>query len=111
MSDFGTTMRDWRRMCDWYERIYKEDCCNECPLRDFTCDAIYEVPTDSNWEQIESIIDAWINEHPVHYPTWREYLDKLGMWNAATGTKRDDWINSNRIPEDIAKKLGIQPKE
>lgn len=120
MTDFVQTMKDWRRLCRTMEAEHHGDGCDHCPLLDISpdgrgCDAIYadEFADSVDWRRLEEAVDIWAqaNPEPV-YPTWREYLESSqGMWLAASGAMRDDWISNTNIPADIAQKLGVEPKE
>lgn len=103
MSDFVQTMRDWRRMCEAYSTD-DDDCCEGCPVVDYRehgCGAIFEMD-GVYWEKYERAIDKWAAEHPEPvYPTWLEWFDTL-----------DEPIDVDEpIPEEIARKLGLEPKE
>jgi len=78
MTNFAQTMHDWQRMCKYFDEHYHEDCCNICPIQ--SCGAIWDMDDTTNWEEIEEIISTWAAEHPEpKYPTWREYLKKIGV--------------------------------
>lgn len=62
MTDFAQTMRDWQRMCKYFDEHYNEDCCHICPIQN--CGAIWEMGDITNWEEFEEIISTWAAEHP-----------------------------------------------
>lgn len=83
---------------------------------------------DYELQEAETIITTWAAEHPEPvYPTWREWLIKLGIvsfetdFRALLDTRPTTLANtvkayineegSKPIPADIAQKLGIEPKE
>lgn len=123
MSEFTDVMRQARRMCK-----AQEDC-ESCPLwntANFFCKLDTTCYSDDS--AIESIIMQWAAKHPeTAYPTWREWQNRL--FPDAEGdiilpcafVSRDrlnctertcaECIMEQQIPADIAKKLGIKPKE
>lgn len=122
MAEFVEVIRQAHRMCDAYD-------CDHCPItyesvlcalasdKDLTCAVI---------KKFESKVMQWAKEHPEpRYPTWEEWhsenfpnasatftpctftsTSELGC--AATNCRA---CKSRPIPADIAKKLGIKPKE
>lgn len=107
MAEFQKVMQQWSRMCKTH------DCCASCDIY-VNCGAKYpESRTDFNIKTIESTVMDWAKSHPEPvYPTWFEYV-----WNqvANRGVMSDHdlvtWMSNIRIPEDIAQKLGLEPKE
>ena len=123
MAEFAEVMRQAHRMCDVYEY------CNDCPMSSsnvqcaLACDEDY---TDAVLKEFEQTVMQWAKEHPVpQYPTWAEWhkenfpnasaifapcmfasISELGC--AVTNCRA---CKSRPIPADIAKKLGIRPKE
>jgi hypothetical protein len=102
VTDFVQTMNNWRRMCQHMEKICGDLSCDICPLD--VCNAIYEDNGNTDYAEIEEKVAAWAAEHPVVYPTWGEYLHTLH--NEPSSREL-----SKPIPDDIAQKLGIEPKE
>lgn len=128
MAEFLEVMRQAQRMCDTYD-------CGHCPLtyesvlcalasdKDLTCSVI---------KKFESKVMQWAKEHPEpQYPTWREWQNenfpdapvRLTPCCFMPGERHEkimgeecvflscaDCVNTP-IPADIAKKLGIRPKE
>lgn len=112
MSDFEITMRDWKRMCDEYKKLYVYDCCMHCSLDGLkSCGGIWEMPKNTDWRLLEEKVDAWAEENPEpQYPTWAEWFLETNQ----VGRERHmyDWhsLLHSPIPADIAEKLGIEPK-
>jgi len=109
MADFVQTMKDWRRMCQYMEKLHPDDSCCGCPLEGYGCPAIYEDNNHVDYDDVEKNVTTWAAEHPVVYPTWEEWLsDKYNL------AYNDDFrlaMSREPIPADIAQKLGIEPKE
>lgn len=128
MAEFLEVMRQAQRMCDTYD-------CDHCPLtyesvlcalasdKDLTCSVI---------KKFESKVMQWAKEHSEpQYPTWKEWQEEnfpdigsklkpcnfmmAGKWLNIIGGSCDcltcDDCIRQPIPADIAKKLGIRPKE
>ena len=122
MTDFVQTMKDWYRMC----RVFsvKDLECEGCPLLEFSfdghgCDAIFsEFADHADWSRLQEIVESWADEHPAPvYPTWGEWLLEQGVIRAGTES-RNGFIYQTvspvifeRIPADIAGRLGLEPKE
>ena len=64
-------------------------------------------------KQLEEIVMQWAAEHPEPvYPTWYEYVwSQLAKKEPISDHDLATWMENNRIPADIAQKLGIEPKE
>lgn len=103
MADFVQTMKDWRRMCKYYDEKNGNNSCDFCPLNG--CNAIYEDDGNTDYSDIEEKVAAWAAEHPVVYPTWAEYL--MHVYQDVSYAR----ILGETIPADIAEKLGIEPEE
>lgn len=119
MTNFSQVMHDWRRMCNKMDEGYEVEACLHCPLTlaDATkrgCDAIYtNWAADVDWDKIASIVEEWAakNPEPV-YPTWYEYVwSQLTKKEPISDHDLATWMENNRIPADIAEKLGLKPKE
>lgn len=116
---FQEVMRQYDRMCNSYT-----DCC-DCPFDNDTMTCSTFMSTEP--EEFEAIIMEWAEEHPQpRYPTWFEWLGHIGI--AGSIKEEDSYGYSNEgklyfnkpaftpkafepIPDDIAKKLDINPKE
>lgn len=129
MAEFAEVMRQAHRMCDVY------DYCNDCPMSSsnvqcaMACDKDY---TDAVLKEFEQTVMQWAKEHPeAQYPTWREWQNenfpdapvRLTPCSFMSEERHEkimgkeceflscaDCVNTP-IPADIAKKLGIRPKE
>lgn len=63
------------------------------------------VQTMKDWRRLCRAMAVWGAENPEPvYPSWHEYLTDmyLATWNM---------IKDKPIPNDIAEKLGVKPKE
>lgn len=120
MTNFTQTMRDWQRMCKYFERHYNYACCEHCPLE--SCGAVWEMDDTINWEDFEKKISTWTAEHPEPiYSSWREYLKEKGLITSTkvyfsdeygAGFKLEDCLNENAdrpISTEIATALGLEP--
>lgn len=123
MAEFVEIMNIKRRMDNYYK-----DCADGCPLSltNF-CSLSENALTTEDLKEAEKIMLEWAEEHPIVYPTWVEWLSKQGLVELKTGQfarqaaneylyeiKTVATLNGNaskQIPEDIAQKLGIEPKE
>lgn len=130
MAEFAGVMRNAHRMCDVY------DDCNNCPMSSsnvqcaLACDEDY---TDAVLKEFEQTVMQWAKEHPEpQYPTWKEWKEE-NFPDAPVGLTPCSFMSRERqgkimgeeecvflncadcmntsIPADIAKKLGIRPKE
>lgn len=100
MAEFVEVVTQYNRMCSTY---LKRDC-SHCPMiemvdDDFCCsDYMIEYPRNT-----ENIVMQWAVENPEPiYPKWIEYIGGLYPMDAGQAIYE-------QIPEDIAKKLGIEP--
>ena len=130
MSDFTQTMKEWTRMCRSHND--EPDPCELCKLghNGELCMAVFEAADvgEPDYAHIENVVARWAEEHPEpQYPTWLEWLESIGVMEDATPTMESLTRNLELfgrpirsipsekifepIPDDIAKKLGIQPKE
>lgn len=129
MAEFAEVMRQAHRMCDAYD-------CDHCPL---TCESVLcALASDKDLtyaviKKFESKVMQWAKEHPEpQYPTWREWKNE-NFPDAPVGLTPCSFMSRERqakimgeeecvflscadcvntpIPADIAKKLGIRPKE
>ena len=103
MAEFQEVMRQWKRMCG------ANSYCNTCRMQKENLP--YTLCSEGGIRSVENIADAeltimaWAKEHPEpKYPTWYEYL---------TGLYKNGWdaIHREHIPDNIAEKLGLEPKE
>lgn len=128
MAEFAEVMRQAHRMCD----VCK---CDDCPMADHVdmCGLIHsKYRKEGILLEFERIVMQWAKEHPEpQYPTWREWQNEnfpdapVGLTPCCfmPGERHEkimgeecvflscaDCVNTP-IPADIAKKLGIRPKE
>ena len=108
---FSDIMHEWKRMCDVMNEKYNDKCCEYCPLHDLNCGAIWEVDENADWNLIEKRITQWSHENPPKiYPTiYHILINVFGLPQYEKNIK--DWVCENRISENLAKKLNIDPIE
>ena len=120
MTNFAQTMRNWQRMCKYFDEHYEDECCRICLIHN--CDAIWEMDEATDWGKIEEIVNTWAAEHPEpKYPTWHEYLKKMGLITSmkvyfsdenGAGVKLEAGLTKKAnqpIPAEIAAALGLEP--
>jgi hypothetical protein len=109
VAEFQEVMRQWRRFCQSHNN------CGECEFDGKgICGEAHL--SDIPYANIELRIMAWAKEHPAPvYPTYWEWLASIG---AVTRKVKPDVASNlietgllDPIPDDIAEKLGIEPKE
>ena len=121
MAEFSVVMKQAKRMCD-----AQEDC-EVCPLGkklDCVC-VLSDAAVMMDADKIEHIVMNWAANHPeAVYPTWREWQE-ANFPNADSIIRpcvfeSENYFNcvnkvgcelceNERIPADIAEKLGIKP--
>lgn len=106
MAEFREVMKQWKRMCIVQTDNYGK--CEKCPLgKEQICSFASDL-RDDEIERLESTLMTWATEHPEPvYPTWGEWLHLTGLCEYENSAD----ILEYHIPADIAKKLGIKPKE
>ena len=105
MAEFQEVMKQWVRRCDMCP-----DYDQPCKMNGLICNKIIKFPSDTNWQIIEDEIMQWAAEHPEPvYPTWEEYLRNVGV--IPTNQDIVQIFLKASIPDDIAEKLGLKPKE
>lgn len=113
MAEFKEVLKQFDRMCK-----APAGCC-DCPLHDpdgvsNKCSIVAFMNDPSN---IETKVMDWAAEHPEPvYPTWREYIYDYCVKQNPDLRGCNDYqfvavFMGQRIPADIAKKLGLKPKE
>ena len=115
MAEFVEVSFQLGRMC----REYSD--CADCQLYDSKyCTKTKDKLTRKDLREAEAIIMQWANENPgPAYPTWGEWFESRGDlisgWNNTTSV---GWLYNRilevfhkPIPDDIAEKLGVKPKE
>ena len=123
MAQFVEVMKQARRIC-----LKHPGDCHGCPLHDddglvcrFSLCEKYLY-----YDTAERIVLKWAEEHP-EYPSWYQYQETTfpghTRWicpmafgiecpsKSTTDAHTCKVCRNNPIPADIAKKLGIQPKE
>lgn len=107
MAEFNEVVKQLGRICG---SNFGE--CNICDLRPFCpSKALLDCYAKSGRaERLEEMVMKWAAEHPEPvYPRWCEWMIEQGLYGAdvAIITRKA----YERIPSDIAQKLGIEPKE
>lgn len=110
VAEFSEVIKQLGRIC---ESNFGE--CDICDLRPFCpSKALLECYAKS-WrvERLEKMVMEWAAEHPEPvYPTWEEWLITQGVIKEnPNGVGRPMPKLFERIPPDIAQKLGIEPKK
>lgn len=123
MAEFVDVLKMARRMCK------NVDACDDCPIYDSLrryCKLSRPLfSSDSNFAKCEAAIMEWGAENPeLRYPTWREWQRdhfpdasntmRPCVYISYTDARCRDYkdcgdCQSQPIPADIARKLGIQP--
>ena len=123
MAEYSVVIREAKRMCWHYTQGGNHDKCPMYPACNVSqCRKIaFERPAD-----FEARVMQWAAEHPEPvYPTWGEWLLSVGAakkiptgipYQLADGhIVEPSWeivvLTGERIPNDTAEKLGIEPKE
>lgn len=115
MAEFCEVMRQWRRMCVTMDKKHGEHACGVCALNG--CTAVYDSDGTEDYADIERKVTAWAAEHPEPvYPKWLEWLHTTSAVDDTPDIPVGDGIfrvaiKNEPMPADIAKKLGIEPKE
>lgn len=121
MTEYSEVIKQFKRMC---KTISAAKCTRgECPMgREFGCENIGQCRKIAfeRYAEFEKLVMAWAAEHPEPvYETWGDWFVEQAMliegyqhatsdaWMAARFRK----IMHTPIPDDIAQKLGIEPKE
>ena len=123
MAKFTEVMRQARRMCE----AFRDGHCSKCPIGNAdVLECGITVTSDMDCEEIERRVMQWAEKHPEPvYPTWDEwqnstFKDAHKHIMPCTFGSRDRFkcegktcyvCMDQQIPADIAKKLGIKPKE
>lgn len=109
MADFVQVMKDWRRLCETIQSENQQKSpngwCIGCPIQgNCVIDSEIKYTTDNVLAMIGERIQSWAAENPEPvYPSWSDFLNHIGL-----PTYGD--LNSPIRP-DIAKMLGLEPKE
>lgn len=124
MAEFQEIMREFDRMCWYYQR--KRKCPMGCPMNGVNISQCRKIAFEDP-ERTEKTVMDWSKNHPVPvYPTWLEWLEDQGILtykcipiassttSTATSYRNVTGLSAKafmQIPEHLAKKLDIQPKE
>ena len=127
MAEFSEVMRQWGRLCTQHCAENADDC-DGCLLGGTRADVCGSYARDNteDVEELERLVMSWAAEHPEPvYPTWGEWFVEIGA--AKRVPIGDPWpvemadgsmfgpeyeivlAQNERIPADIAQKLGIEP--
>lgn len=125
MAEFAEIMRQARRLCAAHGGI-----CNysNCPLDNGEACRLNIDLDGEDYNELERIIMDWAAEHPEPvYPSWYEYHQQTfpghSRWicpmafgvpcqcKSVTSVQACTKCRNSPIPAEIAKKLGIKPKE
>lgn len=127
MAEFTKVAHEWVRMCKAYSDAGD---CMKCPMvTNPICGCMSDGngASDKEISKAESDIMSWAAEHPEPvYPTWASFLAEhcgapkeicfgyITYPDETYGVTPEtyvQWVMTERIPEDMARKLGIEPKE
>lgn len=107
MAEFKTVIEEYRRMCASLR-------CEDCVFGKLEnqCENIFD---EMEPENIENVVMAWSKNHPKKvYPSWKEWLEEIGLIYKVTTygltTNKMTGKMYEPIPDDIAEKLNIKPK-
>ena len=119
MAEFKEVCKQWQRMCNSFKESATSEyrpCAEKCPVGCNPVCGELDVATPKDVERFEAAVMQWAAEHPVVYPTWKEYLLDIGV--IPDEAVPPDYVQElivmcveKPIRADIAKKLGIEPKE
>ena len=114
VAEFQIVAKEIERLCKTYQNKCRTD---ECPL--YLEDLCYAQTMshihDYETGELESVVMRWSEEHPA--PEYPYMIDVLyDVFNMPKGLNVSnagiwEWLNTIRISEDVAEKLGIEPKE
>jgi hypothetical protein len=114
VAEFQEVAKHWKRMCNKY---WRSTTCSGCPIAEnekaYKACSSYDIDVG----KMEELVMAWAAEHPEPvYPTWGEYISMQILHGICLGKRCDyestlEYAMGERIPADIAEKLGIEPKE
>lgn len=108
MAEFVDIMNIKHRMDNYYG-----DCSAGCPLyiSNFCCISEESLTTE-DYKEAEKIMLKWAEEHPMEYPYMIDILqDIFHMPRGLSIQNIWEWLNTIRISEEVAEKLGVQPRE
>ena len=112
MAEFREVIKQFNRMCDFYQS--KRSCPMGCPMNGLNVSQCRKQITEA-YIDAERIIMGWTAEHPEPvYPTWYEWLANMGVVPIKLPPNQAATVTIGllqKIPAEIAQKLGIEPKE
>ena len=129
MAEFQEVAKELERMCNTYHAVSGKCGTDECPLylKDLCYAQAMAHVHGNDACNLEEVVMSWAAEHPKPvYPTWREYLQEQGILDveyipaaSSTTSTSKSYVQTVKtltpfyhpIPDDIAQKLGIEPKE
>lgn len=115
-------MAEWKEVIHNVKRIceLREGKCGTCRLGAFGCpnNSRFDMTDEKEFDRFAEEVMQWAKDNPEPvYPTWREYLESIGVIVPRKNyTVMDAYaliigqINTTRISTDIAWKLGLQPR-
>lgn len=109
MAEFSEVMRQAQRMCEYRRKHGLK--CNDCDAVHICGLKISHVGLDTLCADADAVM-SWAAEHPIVYPTWGEYFGTIygaRLFGNPIGSL--DEIFKLNIPQHIAEKLGVEPKE
>ena len=105
MAEFQEVIKQFKRMCWYYSRDKVQKSCPMCTSYPNCNIGQCRKIAFEQAAHFAATVMWWAKEHPEPvYPTWYEWLTSI--YPAAWAL-----IADKPIPADIAKKLGIEPKE
>lgn len=111
MAEFQEIIKQFRRMCWYYQRQVK---CDGCPMVGCNISQCRKLAFDRP-DETEIIVTKWAAEHPEpQFPTFYDWLEKLMGSDRKLIVDDHDfvrWLDEHNIPANIAEKLGIKPKD
>lgn len=114
MAEFKEVMKQRSRMCKHY--LSMDISCENCPLDKARKNTMFQCfrYIAEYYQEAENVIMEWAEEHPVEYPYMIDVL--YDVFNMPKGLNVSnagiwEWLNTIRISEDVAEKLGVKPKE
>lgn len=126
MAEYNDVIKHFKRMCRYYNNRATQ---NDCPLycKGHGCNISHCRMLAFDDVKFQNVVMTWAENHkePV-YPTWREYLQEQGILDveyipaaSSTTSTSKSYVQTVKtlapfyrsIPADIAKKLGVKPKE
>lgn len=111
MAEFKDVIRHYRRMIkSWKDSgIFSEKDIEKA------ANDMIAIPNEMAALSFERYVMSWAKEHPEKkYPSWADYLMDIGVIGMVLpheSYKLVSALSDSEIPENIAKKLGLEPME